>query len=151
MRSVTWNRSETVRGSEPEEAAVRDCFFFFIFPKGALTHHLVVTSSISLARRKRQVSLIPLLLLSPQSRGFAGTPFGGGTLSLVGSCAPPESVAFSGGADNAANRHCLSSGELSCNSRCMKPCPAGFRVRFGNGAPFQRIMERSFITWRFTI
>ena len=34
MRSVTWNRSETVRGSESEEAAVRDCFFFFIFSEG---------------------------------------------------------------------------------------------------------------------
>ena len=118
MQSVTWNRSETVRGSESEEAAVRDCFFYFIFPKGALTHHL---------RSRRWYppssgrALLPKALLSPE------------------------------GADNAASRHCLSSGELSCNSRCMKPCTAGFRVRGGNGAPFQRIMDRSFITWQFTI
>ena len=38
---------------------------FSFFPKGALTHHLVAASSISLAYPKRQVSLIPLLLLSP--------------------------------------------------------------------------------------
>lgn len=63
MRSVTWNRSETVRGSESEEAAVRDCFFFLFFPKGALTHHLPAGQAV-----------IP---------------------SCVGSCAPPESIAFS--------------------------------------------------------
>lgn len=80
MRSVTWNRSETVRGSESEEAAVRDCFFFFIFSEGRT--------------------------YSPLARRASG-----GTLPLVVSCAPPESVAFSGGADNAASRHCPSSGQ----------------------------------------
>lgn len=65
MRSVTWNRSETVRGSESEEAAVRDCFFFFIFSEG------------------RTYS-------PPAKQAVVSFP-------LVGSCAPPESVAFSGG------------------------------------------------------
>ncbi len=104
MRSVTWNRSETVRESESEEAAVRDCFFFFIFSEGR-TYSPPAKQTVVPSRWSGR-ALLPKALLSPE------------------------------GADNAASRHCLSSGELSCNSHCMKPCTAGFRVRCGNGAPF---------------
>lgn len=51
---------------------------FSFFPKGALTHHLVVAKSVflrfCLAAKTADTSL---LLLSPQSR-LCGAPFGGG-------------------------------------------------------------------------
>ena len=48
---------------------------FFFIPKGALTHHLVGTDSISLALPFGQSSLIPLFLLSPKSLATFRGPF----------------------------------------------------------------------------
>ena len=48
---------------------------FLFFPKGALTHHLVGTDSISLALPFGQSSLIPLFLLSPKSLATFRGPF----------------------------------------------------------------------------
>ena len=48
---------------------------FFFIPKGALTHHLVGTDSISLALPFGQSSLIPLFLLSPKSLATFRGPY----------------------------------------------------------------------------
>ena len=47
---------------------------FFFIPKGALTHHLVVTSSISLAPPQGGRSRSFRCSSSPRKAGFAGTP-----------------------------------------------------------------------------
>ena len=47
---------------------------FFFIPKGALTHHLVVTSSISLDLPQSGRSRSFLCSSSPHKAGFAGTP-----------------------------------------------------------------------------
>ena len=54
-------------GKRVTREASRATGTFLFFPKGALTHHLVGTDSISLALPFGQSSLIPLFLLSPKS------------------------------------------------------------------------------------
>ena len=62
MQSVTWNKSETVRGSESEEATVRGCFFFFIFSEGR--------TYSPLARRASGGTLLRRVVRSSRKRCF---------------------------------------------------------------------------------
>ncbi len=71
MRSVTWNRSETVRGSESEEAAVRDCFFFFIFSEGR-TYSPPAKQAVVPSRWSGR-ALLPKALLSPEGADNAAS------------------------------------------------------------------------------
>ena len=58
--------------------AFRETGALLFFPKGALTHHLVVAKSVFLRFcLAAKTADTPLLLLSPQSR-LCGDPFGGG-------------------------------------------------------------------------
>ena len=81
--------------------------------------HLLTTSSSQAPypspRRKRQVSLIPLLLLSPQSqKGFAGTPPGGGIPPSGRAVRSARRIALSAESARQCCRSC------SCGHHCLR-------------------------------
>ena len=110
------------------------------FPKGALTHHLVVAKSAQLRfRPTAKTAFAPLLLLSPQSLRLCGGPYRRWYPSRWSGRALSEGeLRFLRKApDNAAmpvdaGRHCLRGTEIRCTSLCRhgKPATGSFSERW---------------------
>jgi len=94
----------------------------FLFPKGALTHHLVVAKSAFLRFcQTAKTADAPLLLLSPQSLRLCGGPFWAVvSLPLVGLVRSAEGYPLLAGSTGYAAIHPPDSGGYTCRKNTGK-------------------------------